>query len=250
MDNARLPLFSTREEGQLEGDRYVLNFEYDKAIASYEQESDNPYARQALIRMYHHGLSFEDEGDKQKSLHYLLQISDPTEIDMRMIAEAYEALDQLDNAKAMYAKLIERDPEDWISLQRLAKLMTREGDRRGAITYFEQALAANTSNDSSDELILLYLLEEEYDNALHVAEKYPYKYHRENLYPLLSAIDKKGWENPLFKDTLLALENREIELAKQQIAQFPPSERVYADFLTTLGYELYSSAYDDPSYLK
>lgn len=248
--NEKLPLFYMDDHDQLEGDRYVLNWEYDKAIASYEQEGEHPYALRALARMYYHGLTSEDEGDKKKALQYLERIDQPTNGELRMMATCYEELGEYTKSKEIYLQVLESSPDDWGTLSSMARILKKEGDRQGAIDYYEQVLQADSGNFDSANLVLLYLLEKEYNKALGVAKKQPYKHYHKNLYPLLVEVQKKGWKNTLFVETLLDLEKREIKAARTKIAQFTSSESAYTNFLDALGYELYSSSFDDPDRFK
>lgn len=247
--NSNLPLFTTDDAEQLEGDRYVLNKEYDKAIASYEREGDNPYALRALARMFYYGLTIEDDGDKSKALRYLLRIPNPSKGDLQAIADSYQEIGEYAKAKEIYLSLIEAG-DDWGSYVNIAKILNLEGDRKGAITYYEKVLQADSGNYSSNNLVVLYLLEHEYDEALRIAKDHPYKYYQKSLYPFLVAVQEHGWDHERFYEVLEAINNKENEQARNLITQFSKEDQAYVEFLNVLGTEMYGPEFTEPDFGK
>lgn len=87
------PLFTVSEEGMLEGDRLVINGEYEKAIQSYKSEGDNENALRALARLTYYGITKED-GDPAEAMRYLERISAPNDSDKDLLKQVQEKLER------------------------------------------------------------------------------------------------------------------------------------------------------------
>ncbi|QAY67815.1 hypothetical protein [Paenibacillus protaetiae] len=88
------PLFQMPDDGQLEGDRLVLQQRYAEAIEAYKREGDNDFALRALAVMALYGIAQEDNGNPAQAIAYLERIKEPTVRDLRMLDEAREKLKQ------------------------------------------------------------------------------------------------------------------------------------------------------------
>ncbi|MBP1989168.1 hypothetical protein [Paenibacillus eucommiae] len=97
--DSMVPFFSLDGENQLEGDRLVMEYDYEGAKQAYEQQLDEPYALRALALLWLNGSSKDDEGDKAKALYYYKKLAYPSSFDLQMMASAYEALGDHDEAK-------------------------------------------------------------------------------------------------------------------------------------------------------
>lgn len=91
MSTNTAPLFTVSDEGMLEGDKLVINGEYEQAIESYKLEGNNDYALRALARLAYNGITKED-GDPAEALVYLNRISIQTDSDKELLKEVKEKL--------------------------------------------------------------------------------------------------------------------------------------------------------------
>lgn len=104
--NSQVPFFSVDDALQLEGDKLVLQGDYEGAIKAYEGEPNNPYALRALALLWMNGFtSFEDRGDKAKALTYLLKIPNPVKFDYELMQLIYEELGNKAEAEKIREKL-------------------------------------------------------------------------------------------------------------------------------------------------
>lgn len=76
----------------LAGDRYVIEGDYEKAIASYKSEGNNDYALRALARLIYYGIT-KDDGDPGEALTYLERVSAPNEGDKDLLKQMKEELE-------------------------------------------------------------------------------------------------------------------------------------------------------------
>lgn len=90
--NSAVPLFSLDGEGQLQGDLYVLNQDYEQAVAKYQEEMTNPYALRALALMVLNGNGRDEQGNLAEALRYLEMIEKPTQWDLELIERIEERL--------------------------------------------------------------------------------------------------------------------------------------------------------------
>lgn len=88
------PIFYTSTNGELQGDKYVLQHQYAKAKQAYEQEGDRRYALRALGAMALYGVGWKDKGNPQEALQYLERIKNPGAAAQKMIAEAKKRIGQ------------------------------------------------------------------------------------------------------------------------------------------------------------
>jgi hypothetical protein len=80
-----VPLFRVSSEGQLDGDRYVIQQDWAKAIQAYEKERHHPNARRALAIIYGEGPGITDHGDPEKAYQYIETIEHPTDADQNLM---------------------------------------------------------------------------------------------------------------------------------------------------------------------
>lgn len=92
--NNTTPFFSIDDSGMLEGDKLVMQGDYEAAIRSYEAEGNNDYALRALALMTLNGFTWEDKGDPGKALTYLRKIAKPSEYDKDLIKSAEDELEK------------------------------------------------------------------------------------------------------------------------------------------------------------
>lgn len=90
--NNTTPFFSMDDSGMLEGDKLVMQGDYEAAIRSYEAEINNDYALRALALMTSNGFSRTDNGDPVKALSYLRKIAELSEYDKQLIKSAEDEL--------------------------------------------------------------------------------------------------------------------------------------------------------------
>lgn len=82
-----------------DGDKYVLQANYESAKRAYLEEADNRHALRVLARMEMIGTTKDSPGDEEKALYYLKQIAQPELADLKMMELCYSRLNREDEAK-------------------------------------------------------------------------------------------------------------------------------------------------------
>lgn len=86
--NHAIPFFSLDKAGQLQGDKYVLNQDYEQAIVKYQEEMTNPYALRALALIYYlNGIDPNSQGNPVEALKYMKMIKNPSTWDLQFMEE-------------------------------------------------------------------------------------------------------------------------------------------------------------------
>jgi tetratricopeptide (TPR) repeat protein len=84
-DAGKIPVFSLDDEQSLSGDEFVLQRQWDKAVAAYEKDLPNPYALRALAAIYLYVDEKKQNGGELKALEYLRQLADPSEYERELM---------------------------------------------------------------------------------------------------------------------------------------------------------------------
>ncbi len=120
---------------------------------------------------------FEGDLAQAKALKDLQRAADrsPTEENLLKLADNYWQLNDFDNAQASYLRMTtDLNPVPAVAFSRLGYLkLQRDNDIPGAMTYFEQARAANPSDlDTLFTLSEIYFSQARPDDAIEALETY------------------------------------------------------------------------------
>lgn len=99
VDQRELPLIRIPDGPLSDGDRYVLQADYESAKRAYLKEGNNRHALRVLARMEMIGTTKDSWGDEKKALYYLKQIDQPDLSDLKMMELCYSRLKMEDEAE-------------------------------------------------------------------------------------------------------------------------------------------------------
>lgn len=89
---AHAPIFYTTAHGLLPGDKYLLAYQYDKAIQAYKAEGNDPYAFRALGIIALYGAGVHENGNPKQALAYFNRIKHPGPDVRQLIQQAQATL--------------------------------------------------------------------------------------------------------------------------------------------------------------
>lgn len=103
-----------------------LGGNFNEAFINYEKVlAINPSHKYARIQ-YINQLFMVDKYREAKKLCGDLLTSDSTVISMRLMAQCYEGLQEIDSAIVLYTKVLEKDPADFIATNRLGNIYIQD----------------------------------------------------------------------------------------------------------------------------
>ncbi|MFD3270237.1 hypothetical protein ACE3MS_08910 [Paenibacillus dendritiformis] len=105
VDQRELPLIRIPDGPLSDGDRYVLQADYESAKRAYLKEGNNRHALRVLARMEMIGTTKDSSGDKEKALYYLKQINQPELSDLKMMELCSSRLNMEDETERIRRKV-------------------------------------------------------------------------------------------------------------------------------------------------
>lgn len=99
VSQGELPLIRIPDGPVSDGDRYVLQADYESAKRAYLKEGNNRHALRVLARMEMIGTTKDSWGDQKKALYYLKQIDQPDLYDLKMMELCYSRLKMEDEVE-------------------------------------------------------------------------------------------------------------------------------------------------------
>lgn len=246
----KLPKFQVSADLAPKGDELLLKGENEEAIRAYLSEVETHPLKPSILRrlslIYEYGLvGIESNLDQAIKYRKRLVELEGNQVDTRWLAGLYEKADNYIEAEKQLLGWISQGKGEWIDFHHLGEIKMKQGDYDKARDYYYTVLEnPESGNHSTLNLVTMLLLLDNKQEALRVAEEYPYAYRASGyLKPLREYVNiDKG--NPKLKEALeLLLTTREVRGVSSEVEKIysEMSPGIEKDLLLGLGQGFYSS---------